>query len=53
LAVSDRPSATSYETPTVVDYGSLVQLTQANATVEMEDGVGKVINQDGSNGLLP
>lgn len=38
----------SYETPSIVDYGSLVELTANSATNEAEDGVGKLINTDGS-----
>jgi hypothetical protein len=53
LAVTERPSVSSYEKPAIVDFGSLVELTASNALVELEDGIGKIINQDGSNGILP
>jgi hypothetical protein len=43
----------SYEKPTVVDYGSLVELTATNGVVDTEDGVGKVLHTDGSGGFLP
>lgn len=43
----------TYEKPNVVDYGSLVELTGANGQVEAEDGVGKLIHTDGSNGFIP
>lgn len=33
----------SYEKPTVVDYGDLVDLTQATGQIGAEDGVGKTI----------
>ncbi len=42
-----------YEKPAVVDYGSLADLTAANGTTDAEDGVGKVVNTDGSNGFVP
>jgi hypothetical protein len=40
---------TTYEKPTVVDYGSLVELTASNGVTDLEDGLGKLINTDGSN----
>jgi hypothetical protein len=43
----------SYEKPTVVDYGSLVELTETNGVADTEDGVGKVLHTDGSNGIIP
>lgn len=42
-----------YEKPVVVDYGSLTALTATNGVVDTEDGVGKVINSDGSGGFVP
>ena len=52
MAVTERPGVPTYEKPAIVDFGSLIELTASNATVEMEDGVGKVINTDGS-GIVP
>jgi hypothetical protein len=43
----------SYETPSVVDYGSLVELTMSNGVVDNEDGVGKLLHTDGSGGFIP
>jgi hypothetical protein len=37
-----------YEKPTVVDYGTLVELTANSAVSDAEDGIGKIINTDGS-----
>ncbi|HWW53760.1 MAG TPA: lasso RiPP family leader peptide-containing protein [Acidimicrobiales bacterium] len=37
-----------YDKPTVIDYGTLAELTASNGAVEMEDGLGKVLNTDGS-----
>jgi hypothetical protein len=42
-----------YTKPTITDYGSLVDLTLANAVADYEDGIGKVINTDGSNSFIP
>lgn len=42
-----------YQKPAVADYGSLVELTAANGLSEAEDGVGKVIHSDGSEGFTP
>ena len=42
-----------YEKPEVVDYGTLVDLTRNNAVTEAEDGIGKMINTDGSGGFIP
>jgi hypothetical protein len=42
-----------YERPEIRDYGTLVELTASNGAVESEDGIGKVINTDGSNSLFP
>jgi hypothetical protein len=41
-----------YVKPTVVDFGSLLDLTAANGVTDTEDGLGKVINTDGSTGFL-
>jgi hypothetical protein len=38
-----------YEKPSLVVYGSLVEITRANTLNEMEDGIGKIIHTDGSN----
>ena len=43
----------SYEKPAVVDYGSLVELTATNGVIDAEDGIGKVLHTDGSNGFTP
>ena len=43
----------SYESPVVVDYGTLADLTAANGLTDAEDGIGKVLNTDGSGGFLP
>ena len=45
--------SSSYEKPTVVDYGSLVELTETNGVADLEDGVGKMLHTDGSNGFTP
>jgi hypothetical protein len=42
----------SYEKPGLVDYGTLVELTANNGQTEMEDGLGKTLHTDGSNGIL-
>ena len=42
---------TTYEKPIVVDYGSLVELTETNGIIDTEDGIGKILNTDGSNVL--
>jgi hypothetical protein len=42
----------SYETPTVVDYGSLVDLTAANGLADAEDGLGKILHTDGTSNSL-
>lgn len=42
-----------YESPEVVDYGTLADLTATNGIVDDEDGVGKVIHTDGSGGFVP
>jgi hypothetical protein len=42
-----------YEKPEVRDYGTLVELTAASAANDSEDGLGKVIHTDGSQGLVP
>jgi len=39
----------AYETPTIQDYGSLVELTAANGQTDAEDGMGKIIHTDGSS----
>ena len=41
----------SYETPELVDYGTLVELTANNGATEAEDGLGKTLHTDGSNGF--
>lgn len=38
----------SYESPSITDYGSLVDLTASNGAVDAEDGLGKVLHTDGS-----
>ena len=48
-----EPDIKTYQKPIVVDYGSLVELTEANGLADAEDGVGKVLNTDGSNGFVP
>jgi hypothetical protein len=42
----------AYETPEVIDYGTLVELTANNGMSEAEDGLGKTLHTDGSNGIL-
>jgi hypothetical protein len=37
-----------YETPVILDYGTLAELTQANQLTDAEDGVSKTLNTDGS-----
>jgi hypothetical protein len=41
-----------YEKPSLVVYGSLAEVTRANALTDAEDGIGKVIHTDGSSGIL-
>lgn len=43
----------TYEAPVIVDYGSLVELTATNGLVDDEDGIGKLIHTDGSQGFIP
>jgi hypothetical protein len=50
--MQDRDAKT-YEAPMVVDYGTLAELTATNGNSEAEDGVGKSLNTDGSNGFVP
>ena len=38
----------SYEEPMVTDYGSLADMTANSAQTDNEDGIGKIINTDGS-----
>ena len=38
----------TYETPSIVDYGSLVELTANSNLNDAEDGIGKILNTDGS-----
>jgi len=53
-AMTDRDAQTPvYEKPVLVDYGSLVELTASNGVTESEDGMGKLIHTDGSNGFIP
>jgi hypothetical protein len=42
----------TYDKPSVMDYGSLVELTAANGLAETEDGIGKILNTDGSSGSI-
>jgi hypothetical protein len=43
-----------YEKPSLVDFGSLADLTAANGLADTEDGLGKVLHTDGSSGsFLP
>jgi hypothetical protein len=42
----------TYETPTVVDYGSLLDLTAANGLADAEDGLGKILHTDGNSNAL-
>jgi hypothetical protein len=42
-----------YEAPTIVDYGSLIELTTANGLTDMEDGLSKLLHTDGSSNPLP
>lgn len=44
---------TEYIKPLVADYGSLVELTATNGVTEDEDGLGKTLHTDGSNGFTP
>jgi hypothetical protein len=46
-------TASRYEKPALVSYGSLADLTASNGNTEDEDGIGKQINTDGSNGFIP
>jgi hypothetical protein len=41
-----------YVAPVVIDYGTLAELTATNGNSEAEDGVGKSLNTDGSNGSV-
>ncbi len=41
----------TYESPVVVDYGTLAELTATNGIIDAEDGLGKLLNTDGSNGV--
>jgi hypothetical protein len=38
----------TYEKPSIVDYGSLVELTANSGLNDIEDGIGKILNTDGS-----
>jgi hypothetical protein len=49
----NEQQAIRYEKPSVVDYGSLVELTALNGMVDAEDGVGKLLHTDGSDGFIP
>ena len=51
--MEDSIRRTGYETPELVDYGTLVELTATNGATEAEDGMGKTIHSDGSNGVIP
>jgi hypothetical protein len=46
------PADRQYEAPTIVDYGTLVDLTANSATTDAEDGIGKIINTDGSTPMV-
>ena len=41
-----------YEKPSLVDFGSLADLTAANGLSDTEDGLGKLLNSDGSSGSI-
>jgi hypothetical protein len=47
-----EPGSRSYEQPAVVDYGSLVELTASSFQTDAEDGIGKIINTDGSKPIV-
>jgi hypothetical protein len=42
----------AYCKPSIVDYGSLIELTTANGMSEAEDGLGKILHTDGSSGSI-
>jgi hypothetical protein len=39
----------SYERPRITDYGTLLELTSSNGTIEQEDGLGKILHTDGAS----
>ena len=51
--VADATERPGYEKPTVVDYGSLFELTASTAANDTEDGLGKLTHTDGSSPLIP
>jgi hypothetical protein len=43
----------SYEKPRITDYGTLLDLTAASGLSDTEDGLGKILNTDGSHPAIP
>jgi hypothetical protein len=42
-----------YETPAIIDYGSLIELTAQNGLADTEDGLGKLLHTDGTSTPIP